>query len=1090
MSRFIRLHLLAILCCLVLPAAADTVAGEVRAMTGAHTRIVWTSENAPKGGGRLIMGLDTDDDKGARALTDLGAWHRPLITPCGDRVVMNSGGTWIPEGGTWTGATKGSAPSVYVVDWGGNNLRKLLDDAIALDTWIDPADGSEWVFVQTGHALRKNGNPVVSDISGTVLPIYRIKIDEPETRVLVWNRCPLEPMTFQVSADGTRAVGVFNRREPSLVELPNGRILVKSAGCWPGMAPDNSYRWFHYIADHQHVNVYAPGGGSKFLPVCVNDADGLREHEALYSRWSNDIRFIVTTAPLRLHQANREPAPQIYLSQWNADFTGMSKYVAVTANKELNTFPDCWVAVGPMICPAAPSITLRAEQCAQPASPLALYNGTHQGVLPPISAESNQPWLKVSVNGAENAQTVLHQVDMRALTAASAQEATVTLRGAGVADACYTVAVRVSGTLSRLVVEPGYTMLPTKGTLQFTARPVDQYGKPFNVPRKEWQPQWSVSGGGSISPVGLFTSNGHAGIFTVTARVRGTRSLIGSAQISVPQSASLPPGTLKRLLVLCADTPGKTRAFIPQPTRDMRFWQIPQDLAYKQVEGLPHADESFDEQRDSWVILNAAGEHYDYLGGETACIPHEGESLVINGKRYHWTLAESETGVWSTAGAADSSVAYYGATLVSHTAQQVRIKCRIGDVVKVWVNGELALYRSWDGGADTFTSDPVPLRYGINHLLVKYVENGGDSRMEISLVDAAGRPPKNIRYLEGNESLVPAPRLADWPLVTQGLVYLWENARAANEIPGSDAPRVCQAYPQRQAKLARYYAMDTTGGAFAADNTDQRLLAACQRTNQLTLEALITPHTTGSRWFTGIMAFAGVNDDCNFMLGQIGQRLSLRLKVDGSKRWEIIPLGPIPINTPSHVVVTYTPGSLSYYLNGKLVAMRTVSGDFRAWKPYHLVFGNTWPGGRNWSGQMEGIAIYNRMLAAADVLQCYTAYRKRLAARTPAPRVKVQATLLEKSTTPTPQAILPYKRCLVVYTYQVEKVLAGKYTEQKILVATWRILDSTLLPDTKAIGKSYRLLVEPFDDNQQFFGDNMVNESMEFDLPLYYDTGR
>lgn len=76
--------------------------------------------------------------------------------------------------------------------------------------------------------------------------------------------------------------------------------------------------------------------------------------------------------------------------------------------------------------------------------------------------------------------------------------------------------------LTRLGLEPSSASLALGGTVELTATPKDQRGKPFAVPIN-----WSVTGGGSMAPAAsagsvaehtsVFTSDGTEGTFTVTA---------------------------------------------------------------------------------------------------------------------------------------------------------------------------------------------------------------------------------------------------------------------------------------------------------------------------------------------------------------------------------------------------------------------------------------------------------------------------------------------------------------------------------------------------------------------------------------------
>ena len=86
-------------------------------------------------------------------------------------------------------------------------------------------------------------------------------------------------------------------------------------------------------------------------------------------------------------------------------------------------------------------------------------------------------------------------------------------------------------TLTSILVSPATASIAAGGQQQFSAVAYDQNGTPLSA-----QPTfgWTVSSGGSINGSGLFTSDGTAGTFTVTASATGTSGTVqGTAQVTV-----------------------------------------------------------------------------------------------------------------------------------------------------------------------------------------------------------------------------------------------------------------------------------------------------------------------------------------------------------------------------------------------------------------------------------------------------------------------------------------------------------------------------------------------------------------------------
>src|SRR5262249_17332622 len=106
-----------------------------------------------------------------------------------------------------------------------------------------------------------------------------------------------------------------------------------------------------------------------------------------------------------------------------------------------------------------------------------------------------------------------------------------------------------------------------------------------------------------------------------------------------------------------------------------------------------------------------------------------------------------------------------------------------------------------------------------------------------------------------------APLAADsdqWPGDTDGLVFVWDNAAAQNQIPARDetAPRTCRVEPRGRAKFNRYFDMDCGGGSFVAEKIGRELCDACRKSGELTLEVTLTPGRSDQGGPARILTFA------------------------------------------------------------------------------------------------------------------------------------------------------------------------------------------------------------------------------------------
>ncbi len=336
--------------CLTLVALASAalagVGEDLAKLTGQHTRVVWVQDRSKASGDTfaggkhlVLMGLDSKDGKGARAiLPGTRSAAKPLLTPDGQRVVY----------------TDRHASQVRVVNFDGRNDRKVTDGQLA-DVWADPKTSKVWVIYQDARKGRVDKK----------FPIRRCLLDDPSADDLLWDRTAVSIDNFQLSADGTRAAGLFPWSAGGVAELPNKRWNKLASGCWTSLAPDNSYLF--WIFDGPHRNVYMHSQAGDRWKVDIHRADGIRGFEVYHPRWSNHVRILTMTGPYlgaggrpggnRIRAGGK--AVEIYVGRFAPDFRAVEKWVQVTDNQHGDFYPDVWVAGGEKTTVAA---TLKSAQ--------------------------------------------------------------------------------------------------------------------------------------------------------------------------------------------------------------------------------------------------------------------------------------------------------------------------------------------------------------------------------------------------------------------------------------------------------------------------------------------------------------------------------------------------------------------------------------------------------------------------------------------------------------------------------------------------------------------------------------------------------
>jgi hypothetical protein len=312
---------------LVAPAAlpaqlsSNSVAQEVRTLTGARTRIVWVQHTGDgtdifaHGANLRLLGLDSDDGHGERELVPgEGSFCRPLITPDGDHVVF----------------TNVTSRGVYIVNWDGSGLRELVR-GIAAGVWRDPDTGQEWVYAQVGSEVGVNARNN---------PIWRFRIDATEVRELVWNKTPVNPDGFQISRDGKQVVSLFPWPHFGVATLPNDTVSELGQGCCASMAADIGNMAFHLLGDHRHLMVYSLKGAEDRWKVAVNTAPGVDGFEIYHPKWSNQSRYMAMCGPFR---GKGGITAEIYLGRFDPTLHSIEGWVRVTTNDKGDFYPDVWV---------------------------------------------------------------------------------------------------------------------------------------------------------------------------------------------------------------------------------------------------------------------------------------------------------------------------------------------------------------------------------------------------------------------------------------------------------------------------------------------------------------------------------------------------------------------------------------------------------------------------------------------------------------------------------------------------------------------------------------------------------------------------
>ncbi|MFT5465186.1 MAG: outer membrane protein assembly factor BamB [Verrucomicrobiales bacterium] len=260
---------------------------------------------------------------------------------------------------------------------------------------------------------------------------------------------------------------------------------------------------------------------------------------------------------------------------------------------------------------------------------------------------------------------------------------------------------------------------------------------------------------------------------------------------------------------------------------------------------------------------------------------------------------------------------------------------------------------------------------------------GGDMKCFSLRKDEQGKTPAAPQ----NPSMPTKPAdldLTDWPGDGDpGLFFAWKRGMATAAPLGAIAAQSRVRITARDgAKFDDAGRMDVTSGSFHVQGASAALTAAAGKTNQLTIETVLTAADLRQTGPARVISFSTDGYNRNFSLVQERDQLRLRLRTPQAGDNGMKPeskLCTIEAGKPLHVLVTYRPGELSAYVNGERVHQSdAVQGDFSNWDAaQQLVFGSEFEDDRNWAGVFDAIAILNRFVSPEEAAERFRAAVKK-----------------------------------------------------------------------------------------------------------------
>ncbi len=163
---------------------------------------------------------------------------------------------------------------------------------------------------------------------------------------------------------------------------------------------------------------------------------------------------------------------------------------------------------------------------------------------------------------------------------------------------------------------------------------------------------------------------------------------------------------------------------------------------------------------------------------------------------------------------------------------------------------------------------------------------------------------------------------------------------------------------------------DTT--LIASATAPKRLIEAVKKSNEITIEAWLTPANIQQKGPARIATLSAGSNQRNFTLGQEATFYQVRLRTKNTNGNGIPELdGPTNVifTRPTHVAYTFdAKGQARLYIDGDEKSSKDLGGTLSNWNAdFRFALANEFGGDRVWKGTYHLVALYSRALSATEV---------------------------------------------------------------------------------------------------------------------------
>lgn len=337
--------------------------------------------------------------------------------------------------------------------------------------------------------------------------------------------------------------------------------------------------------------------------------------------------------------------------------------------------------------------------------------------------------------------------------------------------------------------------------------------------------------------------------------------------------------------------------------------------------------------------------------------------------------------------------------------------------------------------------------------------------------------------LTGEQAGVDEQAVASWPAAKANLVFIWENMKSSNQLDERSPIGFyqCNFELRGRALYSRDFQLNVTGGWAESIDIDRKITNALRSSGKMTLELTVTPNLEQ----VGSLFSLLTQTKKLLQVRHKGRDLVLQLAGENtdaeseSALWENV----FAAGQQATLSLSVVGRKAELYVNGKSVGVKKITPVLKTIDFDRLMVGDI---SGNWSGTVENVALYNRVLNSLAIGSNHQRAKEKVKEVEVVDTLRVEAELFEKSDIPAPDAIGAYRRALVVNSYSVSSVLDGEYSGERVLVAEWAILDREVIKEYPPKAVKEELVLEKFDLHSELEGERQLMDIFEPDLELYY----